>query len=821
MPGLSTQRTIALVFALVFPLVFPLVFALAAAAFLGVTTPATAQTLDLDGVRAGPSLPAENGALDLAAALEEERAQLEVATRTLRGEALVSAQARMKLRQIAISLLQSGANRPWTESAPVVLGLRAANLLRSADAAIEAAAAGRRLSDGRPLAADDARRALEALRALGAVPLDRLQGSMRRDAANPARIVEVLAQTLAPLATVARLVEETETPDPWPALAEAIATGQAAAATRESLDALRARLAAVKAMRAADSSEGTSGGAAAAQRGVPPVDPALLERLEAVLSRAEADPLLDRTLLHALSSAVRAAEWVASLRSLPLPRPVDESVAARVELEVARALDLLAATPMDAEGAENAAASHEAGLGDRSAALADLTTLETIIDACDAMLKLREAQGSSDLSRRALSEAVAALVAATERGASSARSASRAAARISEACLAATRLEHGAASEAPREFREVVRALDREARIAARALADACRELALDPALASDPGALAPLTRVLTLDADRTRIVALHGLTARVGAVRPKALQGVHGATRRLARTLLDPIKRPDAQRGFTAVEGMVEAAFPLPFEDDLLRRTERAMTLTGGEPERVLEVAAQARVAWAEAVGRGDLGGPDAVWLDEVARFFAAMRDLSSIAAPVTRGDADRLALWGGWTARRALVAPATIDLEARAILAARSLVASARSGDRSAFRRDLEVLERAIPLVRLVARLERTVTPLLAGDAATMASMLAPLVHLPRSNAAFVAQWPRLMMLDRALLESEFARRKGVSGMQRDLAAFMSDLARDIEVGAFGAPAAIGAVPGFDGTSADGASERRGADAPAPRRR
>lgn len=818
MPGLSTQRTIALVFALVFPLVFPLVFALAAAAFLGVTTPATAQTLDLDGVRAGPSLPAENGALDLAAALEEERAQLEVATRTLRGEALVSAQARMKLRQIAISLLQSGANRPWTESAPVVLGLRAANLLRSADAAIEAAAAGRRLSDGRPLAADDARRALEALRALGAVPLDRLQGSMRRDAANPARIVEVLAQTLAPLATVARLVEETETPDPWPALAEAIATGQAAAATRESLDALRARLAAVKAMRAADSSEGTSGGAAAAQRGVPPVDPALLERLEAVLSRAEADPLLDRTLLHALSSAVRAAEWVASLRSLPLPRPVDESVAARVELEVARALDLLADTP---KGSEDAVQSREASLGDRSGALADLAMLGTVIDACDAMLKLREAQGSNDLSRRALSEAVAALVAATERGASSARSASRAAARISEACLAATRLEHGAASEAPREFREVVRALDREARIAVRALADACRELALDPALASDPGALAPLTRVLTLDADRTRIVALHGLTARVGAVRPKALQGVHGATRRLARTLLDPIKRPDAQRGFTAVEGMVEAAFPLPFEDDLLRRTERAMTLTGGEPERVLEVAAQARVAWAEAVGRSDLGGPDAVWLDEVARFFAAMRDLSSIAAPVTRGDADRLALWGGWTARRALVAPATIDLEARAILAARSLVASARSGDRSAFRRDLEVLERAIPLVRLVARLERTVTPLLAGDAATMASMLAPLVHLPRSNAAFVAQWPRLMMLDRALLESEFARRKGVSGMQRDLAAFMSDLARDIEVGAFGAPAAIGAVPGFDGTSADGASERRGADAPAPRRR
>jgi hypothetical protein len=161
---------------------------------LAMPSQAAAQTLDLDGVRQGPTIPAENGALDLAAALEEERLALEVAARTLRGEALASAQARMRLRQIAIALLQSGANRPWSESGPVVLGLRVANLLRGADAAIEAAAAGRRLSDGRPLPADDARLAMDSLRSLGAMPLDRLQGAMRRDAGNPTRIIETLAQ---------------------------------------------------------------------------------------------------------------------------------------------------------------------------------------------------------------------------------------------------------------------------------------------------------------------------------------------------------------------------------------------------------------------------------------------------------------------------------------------------------------------------------------------------------------------------------------------------------------------------------------------------
>jgi hypothetical protein len=776
-----------------------------------VASPAAAQTLDLDGVRQGPTIAAENGALDLAAALEEERLALEVAARTLRGEALASAQARMRLRQVAIALLQSGANRPWSESGPVVLGLRVANLLRGADAAIEAAAAGRRLSDGRPLPREDARVAVDALRSLGAMPLDRLQGAMRRDAANPARVIETLAQVLAPVATVLRVVEETETLDPWPLLATSTSASDAPAAARDTLESLRARIAALR-----TGSTGPRGDLIGAD---------LLGGIESTLEKIGAAPLVDRALLHGVASAVRVSEWVVAVRSLPLPRPIEDSVIERVESQVSRAVDSLARLTQEwsdpSQGDAPDAGSGASTLGERSLATEELTGLEAVVDACDGMLALRKAQGSSELARRALSEAIAALVVASESGPASARNTVGAATRISEACSAAERLEKGAAGDSPREFREVVRALDRDARIAVRALPDACRTLAADPAQVSDPGALAPLTRVLTLDADRTRIVALQGLIARISAVRPKAAQGIEGSTRRLARMLLDPIKRADAQRGFGAVEGLAGAAFPLPFEDELLRRTERAAALTGGAPDRVLDVAAQARAAWAEAVGRGDLGGPDAVWLDEVARFFAAMRDLSALAAPVTRDDADRLALWGGWTARRALISPATVDLDARAILAARSLVASTRSGDRTEFRRDLASLERAIPLVRLVSRLERTVVPLLESEPSSTAAMLAPLVHTPRSDAAFAREWPRLLMLDRALLESEFARRKGAPSTRDDLAAFMADLARDIEVGAFGAPVSVGAVPGFDGTAVDGATEGKSSDARPTRRR
>jgi len=652
---------------------------------------------------------------------------------------------------------------------------------------------------------------MDALRSLGAAPLDRLQGAMRRDAGSPARIIDSLAQVLAPLATVIRVVEESEPLDPWPVLAAGAGASAAPSTARDSVESLRARMAALKT------------GALGASDGLIGVE--LLVRLESALAGIASAPLPDRTLLRGVVSAMRVSEWVASVRSLPLPRPIESSVVDRVEVQVSEAIEVLSrvarAGSEPSEGGSSDGEPAEDALAGRIRAAEELEGLETVIDACDGMLAVRKSQGSSDLGRRAISEAIAALILASEPGVASSRNAVRAAARISEACGAAERLEKGAAGDSPREFREVVRALDRDARIAMRALPDAFKALAGDPAQVSDPGVLAPLTRVLTLDSDRTRIVALHGLIARVGAVRPKATQGIEGSTRRLARMLLDPIKRADAQRGFATVEGLASAAFPLPFEDELLRRTERAAALTGGAPDRVLEVAAQARVAWAEAVGRGDLGGPDAVWLDEVTRFFAAMRDLSSLGAPVTRGDADRLALWGGWTARRALISPATVDLDARAILAARSLVASVRSGDRSEFRRDLASLERAIPVVRLVSRLERTVVPLLESEPSSTAAMLAPLVHTPRSDAAFVREWPRLLMLDRALLESEFARRKGALPVRDELAAYMAELARDIEVGAFGAPVVVGAVPGFDGTAEGGASERKPSDAPPSRRR
>jgi len=361
--------------------------------------------------------------------------------------------------------------------------------------------------------------------------------------------------------------------------------------------------------------------------------------------------------------------------------------------------------------------------------------------------------------------------------------------------------------------------LDRDARIAVQALPPAFAAMAGDPSRSADPDALSTVARVVTLEADRARLDQLQALIDRVGGVQPKAGRGFAGVARRLARMLLDPIKRAEAQVAFNAVESQAAAVLPFPFEEELLRETPRATALTGGNARRVAEIAAAMRVAWAEELGRGAIGGPAAQRVSLVARYCAALRDVAQLSAPITREEGDRLATWGGWGARRALLAPAAVDLDARAVLASRSLVAMGPQGDTAGvagdfakdftkdftgdFTKDLGSIEQELPLVRLAARLERTLGTALDADPDSVAAMIAPVVKAPRPDAALAREWGRLLTLNRVLLEAEFARRSGNLAYRAALAEYGAVLAGDIETSAFGAPPVVAAVPGFDGTA------------------
>jgi hypothetical protein len=110
----------------------------------------------------------------------------------------------------------------------------------------------------------------------------------------------------------------------------------------------------------------------------------------------------------------------------------------------------------------------------------------------------------------------------------------------------------------------------------------------------------------------------------------------------------------------------------------------------------------------------------------------------------------------------------------------------------------------------VRLAARLERLLGPSLQSDPDSTAAMLAPILTVPAPDAALAREWERLLTLNRALLEAEFARRTGNLAYRTALGEYIAALAGDVETAAFGARPTIGAVAGFDGMPTEEPTDR-----------
>jgi hypothetical protein len=124
--------------------------------------------------------------------------------------------------------------------------------------------------------------------------------------------------------------------------------------------------------------------------------------------------------------------------------------------------------------------------------------------------------------------------------------------------------------------------------------------------------------------------------------------------------------------------------------------------------------------------------------------------------------------------------------------VLACQSLLAtsqpSSNSDQDAQCERDVAALERAIPLVSLVARIERMLSPALPDSTGMVSAMLAPLVQAPAPDAFLADEWTTLASVDRALFESEYARRKGDVKLREELAAYIAELCREITARTFG---------------------------------
>ena len=744
--------------------------AIAVGAVATIMTPsARAQTLDLDGVPAGPSIPADCGASEASALLESEAKALRAEAAVLAGEARDAAEAKARLRTLASYLLQSGAGLPWDRSAPVVLGTRLSMLVGRADRLVDSATQGVNPRTGNPLSPAQVRASIEAVRTLAAMDFDEVRRAVAiEDPSAQWRVVDALSKSLAPLVALVRSAEGLELPEPWPIVDDARDAVLERVDAPVSLDEVRAS--------ARSLAEG-SAARIAAERAI-----------DAVAARGgSAQQASD---LRALKDAVESLGWIRFVLDGRPPRPAPEAALEAAERRVLASVELFGA----ADGA---------GL---PSARARLAALDDCLEASRLLAEWRRDPGAAEVERRSFSAAISALLAAELPSEADERLRTRAAQRIVEVCRVARTLETAAGRDPPRDLRDAVRQLDRKAKIALDALPAAIEQLACDPSKGADPAIQSALERVRTLEEDRRRIGALQQTIDRIAAIRPAAAEGFARQARRMARMLTDDATRGDAQAAFASLERQCARVFPLPYEAQLKERGPRAQALTGGNSARVAEIAGSARSNWAAALARADFAGADAQRLDAIARFCAVLADLDSIEDPVTRDRGDRLALWGGWASRRAALAPASKDLGALCVLASRSLVAARDEATWSTFRRDLESLERSVPLVQLAARLESRISPILRGDPATVAAALAPVVIAPAPESYLAREWTRLLAVDRALLELEFARRKSEQSQRTALEEYLARLAGDLQASAFGAPKPLAQVPGFDGKSAPG---------------
>jgi len=64
----------------------------------------------------------------------------------------------------------------------------------------------------------------------------------------------------------------------------------------------------------------------------------------------------------------------------------------------------------------------------------------------------------------------------------------------------------------------------------------------------------------------------------------------------------------------------------------------------------------------------------------------------------------------------------------------------------------------------------------------------MLAPLVQAPAPDAFLADEWTTLASVDRALFESEYARRNGDVKLRNELAAYIAELCREVTARTFG---------------------------------
>jgi hypothetical protein len=327
-----------------------------------------------------------------------------------------------------------------------------------------------------------------------------------------------------------------------------------------------------------------------------------------------------------------------------------------------------------------------------------------------------------------------------------------------------------------RNLRSTQRRLERAYRHCEAAVLPALEELVVSPDALSDPGLTSLIVAHRRALQDLERIERIPSWLDVVERIDPKAVRPVSGRLRALAAALCEADGRDAARETLGSFQRQVAAADTLPFETTLRQGKPLAARATGGLHEAYVQSIDRQRRVWAEAWGREDDGGEAGVCLELMWRLNLAMEDAAGALAD--GGPAERLNRWPPWELDRPTLARVVEQLPSRIKLA----TASAIEGNADDLARQVERIDRDLPLARLVGRLASVLADPLNELPGGAQGVIGQLRHPPTGDAWLVAWRGRLHDLCRYALEESHARSTGHEAMADELAAYVDGVAREL---------------------------------------
>ncbi len=327
----------------------------------------------------------------------------------------------------------------------------------------------------------------------------------------------------------------------------------------------------------------------------------------------------------------------------------------------------------------------------------------------------------------------------------------------------------------PYDLQPVWRALHEDYRGAEAAVLEALPRFTA-PGGASDPALVSLIDAQRDQLDDLRYIRSMHEWTDTVREMSPRAAGPFGGRLRRLLADLGEPGRRSAAEIDLGDLDRQLRSYYPMPFEEELRRGDPAAVIAAGARQDELVTAIEQSRRDWAEAWAEG-AAQPQARRLELL---HALTRTMQLSASLLRLGEqAVILNRWAAWELDPSTLTRIVADLRGRLKLAA----AAAIDGDEAGLAEQVERIQ--LPPVTLLSRLAERVENVCAGLPDGALGAMGQSIHGPTPDAWMRDRRVAFADFCRYMMEQDFARMSGRRELAERLGKYLDGLAGRLGTG------------------------------------